>query len=234
LFLDKKYVLITIPFFCFFLGYALCNLVIGNKTYKTPNLMGLSLCEAVKLTSCHQVNIRILSEKESTDVPAGTILSQKPSPGRLIKTHQSIFVVTTKASPITIAPTLLSRSIQDTEKSCLDSHIKLKSYPLEHTFPCNSCIAQIPQPHEPITDKKITVYIAQDKPNMYLMPNLINQPLELVLEFLREYQDKITIYNGSSKLQPPYKDSLHIATQKPLAGSIISLKSPPQIQLQVT
>lgn len=232
--LDKKYIFTIIPFICFFIGYIICNFLIGSKAYVTPNLTGLSIYEAVKVTSAHQINIRIISEKESQDVAPGTIISQKPSAGREIKTHQSIFIITTKTPPPIITPNLTGQSSSQIEQQCNDLKLKYKCYPLEFPAPTNSCIAQFPAAKTIIQDKKILLYTAQEKSNMYLMPDLINQKLNPVLTTLSNYTDKVTIYQGKQKLSPPFKEDLTVVVQKPLAGSIIPLQSPLHIQLQVS
>jgi beta-lactam-binding protein with PASTA domain len=231
--INKKYLLISLPFACFIIGYLLSNLAIGNKTYTTPKLIGLSLYEAIKLTSPHQINIRILSEKESANIPAGTILSQKPSPGRIIKTHQPIFVTTTKALPDIVAPQLLQQPIKSIEKTCSDMHLKCKVYELEYPAPANSCIAQLPQSEDVIHDKKMILYCAKDKQNMYLMPDFTNQELEQVLNELTDYTDKISIFRGPQKLTAPYQRNAKIVAQKPLAGSLVSIKPPLNVQLEI-
>lgn len=231
--LEKKYILSTIPFIFFFLGYGLCSIIIGNKTYITPNLVGLSLYEAVKQTSAHHVNIRISSEKESFDIPAGTIINQKPCAGRAIKAHQSIFITTTKAPAAIIAPALQQQTSIQVEKTCHDLGLKVKTYPIESSAPSNSCIAQFPQSGQHITDKKITIYTAQERPSIYLMPDLTNQSLQLMFNTLNNQLGKVSVYKGKQKLKPPYQEHLKIISQKPLAGSLVSLDSAIHLQLEV-
>ena len=233
MFINKKNILIFLPFLCFFAGYIISNIVIGSKTYVTPKLVGLSLYEAVKLTSPHQINIRILSEKEVSNIPAGTILSQKPSPARIIKAHQPVFVTTTKSPPDIISPLLQTLSIEAIEKKCHEMNLKFKSYELEYLAPCNSCIAQLPQANEIVRDKKMIVYCAKDKLNMYIMPDFTLKPLIQVIDFLKEYTDKIEIFNGTQKINFPYNQNAKVVSQKPLAGSLISIKPPLRIQLEV-
>ena len=233
MYIDKKYIFIVLPFLCFTIGYFLSNVIIGNKTYTTPKLIGLSLYEAIKITSPHQINIRILSEKESANIPAGTILSQKPSPGRIIKTHQPIFVTTTKALPDVITPNLLQQRFDSIEKTCHDMRLKYKTYELEYPAPTQSCIAQLPQGGDIIHDKKVIIYCAKDKQNMYLMPDFSNQPLEQVLNELKDYTDKIAVFRGTQKLAMPYQATAKIIAQKPLAGSLVSINPPLNVQLEI-
>lgn len=231
--INNKYTILLLPFICFIAGYLLSALITGNKTYITPRLTGMSIYEAIKTTSPHQINIRILSEKESEHVPAGTIISQKPSAGRAIKTHQPIFVTTTKMPPQTTAPQLLQLQKTDINKICHDLNLKAKTYYLEYQAPSYSCIGQLPESTHIVHDHKIITYLAKDKLNMYLMPDLTKQPLKLSLELLQNYTDKVTVYMGTQKQFEPYPENATIINQKPLAGSLISIQPTPLIQLEI-
>lgn len=231
--IDKKQILIFLPFACFILGYFVSNIIIGNKTYITPQLTGLSIYEAVKLTSEHQINIRILSEKENAHTAPGTILTQKPSPGRAIKSHQQILVSITKAPADLTAPLLLQQPRDCIEKTCNEMHIKCKPYELEYPAPSQSCIAQIPQAHDIINDKKIILYFAKNKQDMYVMPDLNNQFLDEVLEKLKNITTKIDVFRNQQKVSLPHEINTKIIHQKPLAGSLISLNQPLTVQLEI-
>lgn len=231
--INKKQLLLLLPFICFIIGYTISTLIIGSKTYATPKLIGLSLYEAIKLTSPHQINIRILSEKESAHIPAGIILNQKPSPGRIIKAHQSIFITTTKSPPDIIAPLLLHKPQASIEKICHDMNLKLKTYEIEHASPSYSCITQLPQANKIIHDKKIIAYCAKEKQNMYLMPDFTGQELTDVMNFLKEYTDRISLFHGTQKIAIYSGQKATVISQKPLAGSLISIKSPLNIQLEI-
>ena len=183
----SKYLAPTIPFICFFLGYALSNLLVGNKTYKTPELIGLSLHQAIEKTSPYQITIQLVAEKECPGAPQGTIISQKPSPGRSIKSHQSILVVTTKLPPAAKAPSVLGKTQDQVEKIQKSEHIKLKTYSLNYPAPKGVCIGQIPQPGQSIIDKKMTLYTTKEKQNKYIMPTLIDKNAAEVVEFLKSH-----------------------------------------------
>ncbi|MCX5924399.1 MAG: PASTA domain-containing protein [Candidatus Dependentiae bacterium] len=183
----QKYLLALAPFLCFFLGYVLCNLLIGNKTYNTPQLIGLSLHQAVEETSPYHITIQLIAEKDCPGAAPGTIISQKPSAGRLIKSHQSIFVVITKLPQSALAPDFLGKSQEAIEELKQENKVKLKTYGLQYSAPKGSCIGQIPQSGQPIIDKKIIAYTAQDKTNKYIMPDLTSKDLLEVVEFLKNH-----------------------------------------------
>ncbi len=227
-----KYFVPIVPFICFFLGYVLSNLLIGNKTYKTPQLIGLSLHQAIEQTSPYHIAIQLIAEKECPGVPQGTIISQKPSPGRLIKSHQSIFVVTTKLPPSAHAPQFLGKPDNQIENIKKSSHVKFKTYNLDYAAPKGSCIGQIPQPGQSILDKKMILYVAQDKQNRYIMPNLIHKNALDIVEFLKRHSLNVTAFYQNQKLTAPYPDDMIIIAQKPLPGSLINLQDQATVQLE--
>ncbi|HSW76180.1 MAG TPA: PASTA domain-containing protein [Candidatus Saccharimonadales bacterium] len=229
----KKYLFAILPFICFFLGYVLCNLFIGNKTYTTPQLIGLSLHQATQQTSPYHITIQLIAEKDCPGAIPGTIISQKPSAGRLIKSHQSIFVVITKLPASALAPDFLGKSPAVIESLKQENHVKLKTYDIEYNAPKGTCVGQIPQPQQPIVDKKIIAYTAQDKTNKYIMPDLVNQNLQRVVEFLKKNNLTVQVFYKNQKLTPPYQQDLIIISQKPLSGSIMSLQDNAIIQLEV-
>ncbi len=226
--------LIGLPFFCFTIGYLLANYCIGNKTYKTPNLVGLRLHEALKLLTPYQVHLHILSEKKCANIPANTILTQNPAPERAVKAHQSVFVTITKAPEDTKAPQLLTKTEAEIKQHCHDLHIKYKMYHVPYQAPSGTCFAQLPQAHEILTDKKMILYCAAPKQDSYLMPDFTKHTLHEVLAALAAYTTDIAVFYTTQKITAPYPEQAIIIAQKPLAGSLISLEKMPSMQLEIT
>ena len=228
-----KYLVPIIPFICFFLGYALSNLLVGNQTYKTPELIGLSLHQAIEKTSPYQITIQLIAEKECQGAPQGTIISQKPSPGRSIKSHQSILVITTKLPPAAKAPNVLGKSYGEIEKIQKAQHLKFKTYGINYNAPKGVCVGQIPQPSQSVVDKKMILYTAQEKQNKYIMPTLTDKEVVEVVEFLKSHSLTVSVFCQNQKITEPYSNDMTIIAQKPLAGSIINLQDNATIQLEV-
>lgn len=230
---EKALLYAITPFLCFIIGYMLCSYKFGNQTYQTPNLIGLLVYDAIKETSPAHINVQIISEKENNDFAPGTIIYQKPSPGRLIKAHQQILVITSKKTDPIIAPDFSKKSLSIIQKNCYDSHIKLKSYPLDYNAPQNTCIAQIPEKNDTINDKKMIIYIAQSPINLYIMPDLTNHNLEKIMTLFKDQPITLHLFHKSEKLSPPYHESMKIIAQKPIAGSLVSFKPPLNVYLEI-
>lgn len=205
----------------------------GNKSYPTPNLIGITLHEAVLQTSPFHINIQLAAEKEYPGVAHGTIISQKPAPGRLIKPHQSIAIVICKLPATQLAPNLQGLTEAKAQELCVPQRIKLKTFPIEYPLPTGTCIGQTPQKGQEISEKKIIMYLATDQSNNYLMPNLINKPLPEVLEFLQKNNAKISVFLQNQKIFTPYPENMVVISQKPVPGSFVNLKNELMVQLEV-
>ena len=205
----------------------------GNKTYPAPDLIGTTIHAAIAQTSPLQVNIQLINEKECAGITPGTIISQKPTAGRLIKPHQSIMVTTCKAPQIIPTPDLTHLSSLKAETLCAKQKIKLKSYNIVSALPQGTYIGQMPQAGLPLPDKKLILYTAKNKAALYLMPKLINNTLDEVLNFLQKNNINIEIFYRHQKLVEPYPQNLIVVAQKPSPGSLVNLEKQIMVQLEV-
>lgn len=228
-----QYLLPVIPFIGFIAGYGLSNLLISTTTHQAPNIIGLTLHEAIKITSQNHVTIQLIAEKECNGILPGTILTQKPAAGRLIKPNQAILVTASKQQTLVPAPKLLSKKTQDIQITCKQLGIKIKEYPIVSTTPQGYCVGQIPQPDTPLTDKKMIFYTAKNQANIYIMPNFIGKRLHESLQSIQRHQLPVTISHQHQEIKPPYQQNYQIVAQKPRPGSFISLEEKLNIQLEV-
>lgn len=207
----------------------------GNKTYPTPDLIGSTLHEAIAQTSPLHVNIQLTGEKECAGIVSGTIISQKPTAGRLIKPHQSIMVTTCKAPQTTLAPNLAHVSPAKAKNLCAAQKIKLKIYEITSPFPQGTYIGQMPQADHPLTDKKLILYTAKNNTDLYLMPKLINKNMLEVLDFLQKNNVTAEVFYQHQKLIEPYpdQDNVIVVTQNPAPGSLVNLEKQITVQLEV-
>jgi len=217
----------------FIVGYGLSTLLIGTTTHQTPNIVGLTLHEAIKTTSQNHVTIQLIAEKECSGILPGTILTQKPAAGRLMKPHQAILVTASKQHTLTPAPTLLAKNSQEIQSISKQLGIKIKQYPLLSMLPQNSCIGQTPQPETPLADKKMTIYTAKPQANLYVMPNFIGKKLQDALQSIQRHQLPVTVTHLHQEITPPYQQDYCITAQKPRPGTFVSLGEKLCLQLEV-
>src|SRR5579872_3214934 len=114
-----------LPFLGFALGYQLLRSLYAPTVIKTPAIVGKSLQDAITLLSDHNLNARVLAEKEDTDLQPGTIISQSPSSGSLIKANQPVFIVLATQGKHAI-PALTTKNKQDIEETLKRSGLRYK------------------------------------------------------------------------------------------------------------
>ena len=202
-------------------------------TIQTPTLVGKQLHEIITAISQKNLSLRLLATKEEPDLPEGTILSQKPHTGQLIKPNQSIYIVLSQQPPLPQAPNFIQQSQKRIKQLCKKDNIRTKHYSIASNYPTNKCIAQYPAPGQIIKEHHMITYISDGGTKPILLPNFKGQSLELVLEFLENYNIKPVVTHTHRKSNAAGK--LVVIDQRPLAGSLITLndKNPIRIQLQV-
>jgi len=223
-----------LPFLAFGIGYFCLQFFITEHTLQAPNLVGKDLLQATKISSDLKLNLRIIAEKEIADAQPGTIIKQNPLPNTSIKSHQSIFIVTTKLPAPVVAPTLINKNLDQIEKTCQEKGIKNRTYYLPAHHPAGQCFAQMPLPNQILEAKKISCYISTGNQSQYLFPDFTNTALEEVIEFLHQQNIACDVYHKDQKVAAPYKQSFTVIYQKPLAGTLITPSNKLYVQLQVS
>lgn len=222
-----------LPFLAFCTGYMCLQFFISDHVVQTPDLIGKDVLQATKICSDLKLNLRIIAEKEIADALPGTIIKQNPLQQACIKSHQSIFIVVTKLPDPIMAPTLVSKNIEQIEKLCGEKGIKHRAYFLPSNLPTGQCFAQMPSDQQPLQAKKMSSYVSTGNQNQYLFPDFTNIPLQDVSNFLQEKSITFDVFCKDQKIIAPYKKNYLVSYQKPLAGSFVTLNNKLYVQLQV-
>ncbi len=227
----SKHILWLAPFICFLSGYLIIQSFFHITTISTPSVVGQPLYEACALLSNNHLNIRLLAQKEDSDLPNGTVISQVPSPGQIVKPRQTVFLALSKQPPLPQAPQLVGRDLRAIKQELQMAKLRFKTYFLESSYPKNGCIAQIPAPHEPLTNTTLIVYVSRGTSKPIVWPHFEGKAMDEVVEFLAQY-------NITPHIIQEHRNSAEnpiITDQRPLAGSLICLhgEQPPIVQLHV-
>ncbi len=232
------YFWVTVPFLSFIFGFFLLAIFVQENTYKTPALLGHSALYALRQATEHGLMLKILSEVETSEVTAGTVIAQKPIPGAPIKQKQVIFITLSKSPVVRCVPNFVGKTV-DLLNEALQSDILVKSHYVPHNNPKDKIIAQFPVPGTPLPDDRcIHLFISSGSETVRIMPLFCGHALQGdtgVEDFLRGYGIDAKVYTE------PYDPGKHekfgrgtIIAQKPLAGSWIDIKKPLQVQFVVT
>jgi len=229
------------PFFAFMFGYICLQFFMIDTIIQAPNLVGKNILQAVKISSSHKLNVRIITEKEVGDVVPGTIITQNPLPGTSIKAHQSIFIVITKLAVPILAPALINRNIDEIDLVCKEMGLKNKIYFLRSSDPKSQCIGQFPSPGQLIDSKKINTYVSLGNQTQYLFPDLTGAMIEDVIQFLKPYgivPNYSEVVKNVSDKKPNWmlvheKSNFIVVNQKPLAGTFVTPNNKLQVYLEI-
>ena len=217
-----------IPFILFIIGYSIAHHFFTVKKIAVPHLVGLPIAQGIKKLSDHQLNIRIIAEKEDSDLPAGTIISQKPIANNFVKTQHAIFVAISRKPDAKQMPLFINKKADQVKKELDNLHVVYKIYQLPSRSMPHTILAQSPS-FQAALKEPIYVYESTPMQDSYIFPNVKEKSLKNVLSFLEHYNIKPEIlYKNHSP-----KENYQVIEQRPLAGTIISFTNPPNVQLQV-
>lgn len=207
-----------IPFVGFAIGYIFATLFFSSRSVEVPELVGLSLIQGATRASTYQLNIRVIAEKEDRDLPAGTIISQKPLAHQTAKTQQVIYIAISKRPETKKTPALVGISQEQAAQELTQESIKFHLVPINIPTTPNLIIAQYPTAEDPLHEP-IVLYCAQPTPTKYIFPDCVNRPLSEVLEFLAHH--KLTAAVTYQTPQQPGR-VYRVSQQRPLPGTVIS------------
>lgn len=189
----------------------------GNSV-KAPTLIGCSVQEALAIAAPHKLNIRLIEEKEDPELPAGTVLSQSPSPNSSIKPHQTILCVISKKTKH-LVPNLVGKTTDEIAKEFKGTSIKIKSYYVNSTQPQDTCIAQDPCQKSAFDSKKsIVAYFAQKCSSYYLFPNFKQKAVNDVVDFLASSGLQVQIVHLREVAEGHTCTDCIVSDQEPLEG----------------
>ncbi len=219
--MNIKSIFWALPFLSFLGGYLLISFLFSPAYIKTPSLMGKPLVDAIRILSDHQLNTRIIMQKEDTDLPEGTILSQQPNAHQKVRPHTSIFLIISRKPSLLIAPNLSNKSENEIKKYVRDKKIRAKYFHLPSLMPSETCIGHFPQANKQLIEKRITIYISRIEHEWTLMPLLRNMELHEAQSFLCDHHIKPIVIHKNSISHNHRCTNCIVIDQKPIGGSLV-------------
>jgi beta-lactam-binding protein with PASTA domain len=188
-----------------------------------PHIIGMSVHEALGILSLFPLNTRVLGYKHDVDVAPGTIMSQIPLAGTMVKPHQSV-------SPA--MPQCIQKRLQDTMRACETVGITPTIHYLAHSYPRDICFAQSPEAGTPVRQhSKPIIYVSSGATHLVIWPNLIGYTVEEAISLLS--QKGITAHIVSADYDESKKTKAYISEQRPLAGSLIDISKPETVAVHL-
>lgn len=222
-----------VPFLFFIAGYTTLSLIRANQHVAAPALIGQSVGNATLTLAQQHLNFRVLAQKQDNDLPDGTILSQVPSSGQLMRSNQSVFCVISKKTTSIAAPNCVGISVAHAQTCCSALTITPHIYYVPSSLPAHTCVAQSPLAQEPINDRSIILYCAAPSSSLIVLPSFIGVPLSDAISALELNQIKPLVMHTKNHAIIDTKNKYAVVEQKPLAGSILDINSLHSIQFLV-
>jgi beta-lactam-binding protein with PASTA domain len=223
----------ALPFILFILGYMGASLFIPKRSITAPHLIGKQTHEATQICSPLRIHLYITEEKIEDDLPIGTIIYQKPTPGSTLKAGQPIFIVTTKHNDSPLLPDFIHQSKTHIMQWCKEQGVRCKIYAISSNLPEETCIGQYPQAGTRLIDKKIHVYIAKHQSNQYVFPTCIGLNAAQVHAFIQKSGNQARYYEKNQEISQESLEQYTIVQQKPTPGTFVKLDKPMHIQYEV-
>jgi beta-lactam-binding protein with PASTA domain len=222
------------PFIFFLLGYFILDIFLHRSYIPTPNVLGLSLSEAITSLSSQNLNVRLLTSKEDEHVKEGTILNQNPSPDSSIRPQQTVFLVTSRKKEQPKTPLCIGKSYENVAAELKEQHISHTVYYVPSNHPLGTCIAQIPLPNNQLPSSPVILYVSEKSENfLMLLPSFIKCSVEETVHFLKNNDIPFSFFHTHLMSHNHTCEHCIILEQKPLAGSFIDIRTPPTIQLKI-
>lgn len=207
-------ILWLVPIFAFVLGYFIFEYIFSEKAIPVPQIVGKNIKDAVKILSKNRINIRIIAEKEDSDLKDGTVIEQRPQSSK-IKPNQSVYLIISKKIGKLPAPNVVGKNIKDTEEFLKNKSIKYKINYIENRAKKDTVFAQIPKAGSEVNGV-LNLFVSQGLCNYFIMPNLVGLSKNDVVDFLILNEIKYTLENQKGSV---------ILAQSPQSGSIIKLEN---------
>lgn len=223
----------VVPFVCFILGYQCFAFFFYRSVIQTPPIIGKTLPEAASILSKNNLNMRMITELEDPDIPAGTIISQTPRAHSAIKPQQTIFFVLSKKPAQPRIPDIQGTLLSHYSKKLRNAKIRYRTFPVQSDQPEGTCVAQIPSPNEEIPSSGALLYIASQETDALIFPVCKGKSVSEVKQFFDKYSIPVSIYHKDTVTHNHTCENCIVFEQKPLAGSFVSLKEPFSVQLKV-
>ena len=137
-----KSALWTFPFLFFSSGYYLTHYFFHKKEVETPNIIGKSIQESIKMVSKAGLNIRLFREKVDSDREEGVVLEQIPRPYCMVKPTQHVFITTSKHPDGVVTPQLLGESYSTAMSHGKKLGVRPSVFWVESSYPKGLCFAQ--------------------------------------------------------------------------------------------
>ncbi len=154
-----------------------------------PKIVGMNEKQATDALESKNLKLKILRAQYDDHVPEGLLSEQSPRANSYLKRGQEVSVVISKGSPKVKIPTVAQLSVREAQILLASNRLRIgrESFVSDPLNPKDTVLAQVPAQGEVAEAFGAVDLLVSTGPQdaSYLMPNLIQQPLEKAFKLLR-------------------------------------------------
>ena len=162
----------------------------GGEPVQVPNIVNLPRDEAAARLAEQGLSVGKEETIPHDSVPRFHIISQRPAPGRVVRTGRKVYLTVSGGKDFLIAPSLEKRPLDDVREELASSQFRLGSVSrIPSSSPRNIILAQDPPPGESIEKSSNIHLLVSDGDAQYkdYMPDLRSKPISDITGLLAPY-----------------------------------------------
>lgn len=194
-----------------------------GKTTKVPNVLGMTLEEAMKVLAESGLEGKKAEERLDKQYPIGTIALQNPPPGTEVKFGRGVYLTVSGGEPKVMVPSLRGRTVRDATFALerVGLSLGLIRYEVSSDFPVNTIMEQeLPESTSVAAGTPVNVVVSQGPSREQVpVPDVVKKALKDGERIL--LQAGFTIGNVVYQANPDLLPNT-IVDQFPRAGEMVS------------
>ena len=161
-------------------SYATISVLLRTgATVMCPDVRGLVVEEAKRLTESRGLSLRVIRYEPRTDIPYGYITVQKPEANITIRGGRVVNVLVSEGPQLLELPNLINGTLEDAERMLAGKQIEIEKTIYVPSKREGKVIAQIPDSGAKVLEgATVVLFVGQAAHTYYLMPdaNAANGP----------------------------------------------------------
>ncbi|MEW6408936.1 MAG: PASTA domain-containing protein [Nitrospirota bacterium] len=194
------------------------KILTSGKTVTVPAIEGKEVVSAMEILNNSGLKLRVEREEYHPSLPKGSVISQEPESGVVIKSGRSISVIVSRGSQTVVVPAVEGEPFYRAEIIIKQSGLDIGDIARIHTDKVEKDIVinQSPPPRSFISrGEKIDLLLSSGvKETIYKTPNLIGKRFEEA----KQIAEILGVTLSKSKIIREGSEGNIIAEQKPVAG----------------
>lgn len=171
--------------------YVFMETLDGGEPVQVPNIVNLPVSEAQNRLYEQGLELGKWTTVPHETMPKDYIISQRPAPGRVVRTGRKVYPTVSMGKDFLTAPNLEKRPLDDARTELASTQFRLGSVArIRHASPRNTVLSQYPPPGAPLEKLGDVHLLVSDGDARYedYMPDLREKPVDDVAAIMAPFK----------------------------------------------